>query len=244
MNKSILYSSIKKVFLDLKDVEHFIFWDIKDSRLHLKSLDTAYNTSVMSKVSIPFESRKDENLILKDPDSVLKVLDLYTDDVDISIVSEKGYSIILYDGNFKSEIVVTDPNYVSDHIKENKEMEAEEPISYDAVFNVDTLFMEKFIKAKKANKSENISIWTKDRKTFFQLGDINNFSNKIQFHIEQDGMFDMNKLIYSSTIMQNIFDRNKKSKGTIYVDGSGLMKLTFLENDIESIYFLVCQDNI
>lgn len=244
MNKTLLYNSIKKVFLDLKDVEHFIFWDIKDSRLFLKSLDTAYNTSVMSKVAIPFESRVEQNLILKDPDSVLKVLDLYSDEVDIKILSDKGYSIILNDGNFKSEIVVTDPNYVSDHIKENKEMEADEPISYDVVFHIDTAFMEKFIKAKKANKSENISIWTKERKTFFQLGDSNNFSNKIEFSIEQEGMFDMEKLIYSSTIMQNIFDRNKKSKGTIFVDGGGLMKLSFIENEIESNYFLVCQDNI
>lgn len=249
MNKNIIISSIKKVFLDLKDVEPFIFWDSENYCLNLKSLDVAYNTTVMSTVSFSGFTEYNNSLVLKEPDSVLKCLDIADENIDIEFKkAEYSNSFFIKDSNFESEIIVADINYIPQHILEKKNTEPEEPISYDVTINVNSGFIDKFIKAKKANKSETVSIWTKDRISTFQLGDINNFSNKIKFSVEMEGIFDMKPLHFSSQILQIILERNKKGTGTIQVDPDGLMKLYFEESigDIvlKSTYFLVSQDNL
>ncbi len=249
MNKNVLYSAVRKVFLDLKDVEHFVFWDTKDSILKLKSLDIAYNTTVMATSNVAYHSRVEHSVILKEPDLFLKTLDISTDDVEIEIKSSgMGNSIFIRDSSFESEIIVADINYISADVVEKKNSEPEEPISYDVQIDINQEFIDKFVKAKRANKSEVVSIWTKERKTVFQLGDDNNFSNKIKFAVEMEGMFEMNKLLFSSTIIQTIFDRNKKATGKLFVDPSGLMKLYFEETiddqKISSTYFIVAQDSL
>jgi hypothetical protein len=249
MNKDLLYSAVKKVFLDLKDVEHFIFWDVDKSKLSLKSLDVAYNTTVMSTSTVSKIDMTNTSIVLKDPDVFLKILDITNDDVTIEIKKiGNGNNISIKDSNFESDIVVADSNFIPQHILEKKNTEPEEPISYDVTMDIDSAFIDKFIKAKKANKSGVVSIWNKDRSSYFQLGDPNDFSNKITFSITADAMFDMDVLLFSSDIIQIIFERNKKSTGKMSVDPSGLMKIEFQEriNDISlsAVYFLVAQDNL
>ena len=249
MNKKILHNSIKKVFLDLKDVEHFVFWELSSNDLYLKSLDVAYNTTILSSAKLRLPSYVDSSFVIKEPESLLKMIDIIEGDmvVDISLKNGSNFFTIkdeTYEGNF----VITDINYIPDYILEKKMMQPEEPISYDVQIPVNTSFVEKYVKAKKANKSSLVSIWTKDRKTFFQLGENNSFTNKIKFSMEFDAMFDMEQLSFSADLLQIVLERNKNAEGKIYIDPDGLMKLNFNEmvegQNIETTYFIVAQDNI
>lgn len=249
MDKNLLYTAVKKVFLDLKDVEHFIFWDVDSSKLTLKSLDVAYNTTVMSCSKISKIDMNNISIVLKDPDVFLKILDITNDDVSIEMKKiGNGNNIVIKDSNFESEIVVADSNFIPQHVMEKKNTEPDEPISYDVSMVIDSNFIDKFVKAKKANKSGIVSIWNKDRSSYFQLGDPNDFSNKIKFSITTDAMFDMGVLLFSSDIIQIIFERNKKSSGKMSVDPTGLMKIEFEERingiSLSTVYFLVAQDNL
>lgn len=249
ISKKLLYSSIKKVFLDLKDVEHFIFWDLESRKLHLKSLDNAYNTHILSKCTLSFDSSFDSSFVLKEPEQFLKLVDIMDEQIKLDINISYGDNFIkMKDSSFESEYVIADINYIPEYILEKKKMEPEEPISYDVQIQLDGEFKEKFLKAKKANKSSLVFISTKDRTTYFQLGENNNFTNKIKFSIEMPGMFDMGTLSFSADIIQSVIERNKNANGKMFVDPEGLMKLNFREDIdgsvIETNYFLVAQDNI
>ena len=249
MKKNLLHNCIKKVFLDLTDVEHFVFFDSGDNKFSFKSLDTKYSTTVMSLVTMNYMDHLKASVIIKEPDLFLKCLDIADDDVTLQVDSKIGASrIYMKDGSFESEIVVADPSFVPSNIIEKKNTEVEEPISYDVTIDVNADFVEKFVKARKANRSDTVSIWTKDRQSTFQLGDSNNFSNKIKFSVEMEGIFDMDKLVFSSVIIQTILERNKKGVGKIRVEPSGLMKLEFVENidgvEVFSTYFMVANDSL
>lgn len=249
MNKKVLYSAIKKVYLDLKEVEHFVFWDLVNSELKLKSLDVANNTTIMSTSKIAFPSYSDSSFVIKEPGDILKMIDIIDSEMKLDITLSAGDNCIsIYDDTFEGRFVITDVNYIPDHILEKRNMEAEEPISYDIQIPVDMSFIDKFIKAKKANKSSLVSIWTKERKTYFQLGENNNFTNKVKFFMEFDSMFDMDELFFSADLIQSVLERNKSAQGKLFIDPSGLMKFVFNdtieEQNVESTYFLVAQDNI
>jgi hypothetical protein len=249
ISKKILHTSIKKVFLDLKEVEHFVFWDLHSRKLQLKSLDNAYNTHIMSSCTLNFDSSFDSSFVIREPDQLLKMIDIMYDQINLNINLSYGDNYIeLKDSSFDSQYIIAYMNYIPDYIMEKKKMEPEEPISYDVQIELTSDFVEKFIKAKKANKSSLVSIWTKDTTTHFQLGENNSFTNKIKFSMEMPGIFDMEKLSFSADIIQAVLDRNKGGKGRMSVDPGGLMKLYFREefesNLIESTYFLVAQDNI
>lgn len=249
MNKKVLYNSIKKVFLDLKDVEHFIFWDLSEGNLTLKSLDTAYNTTIMSMCSVRYPMKTDSSFVIKDPGDMLKMIDIIEENVSMTINLKAGDNfIVIKDDSFEGKFIITDINYIPPHVLEKKNMAPEEPISYDVQIPLDSVFIDKFSKARRANKSSTVTVWTDNRVTYFELGDINNFSNKIKFSMEFPGMFNMDKLIFSADIIQAVLDRNKSGVGKMFIEPEGLMKL-WIEDSIgddkmESTYFIVAQDII
>jgi hypothetical protein len=122
--------------------------------------------------------------------------------------------------------------------------ELDEPDSYDVVLELTDDFINRFIQAKKANGSELVSVEVINRKIRFQLGDNTDYSNKIAFTVEDEGIFDMEKVLFSSDIIEEIFIRNKGTKGRLFVSPDGLMKIVFDDREVESIYYIVALDKL
>lgn len=244
MTKSIILSSIKKVFLDPKDVDnYYVFWKIEDNKLKLESVVVAYKSSTYCVLEAENFSMIDQEFIIRQPDKLIKLINISEDNVTLEIEKKYDHRLIIKDSSFEQEFILCDRSGIPVELPT-----IEEPLSYDFTLPIDATFIEKFLKVKKANGSETVSIEIKDRKARFEVGDNNSYSNKSKFFIEQDGMFDMDKILFSSDIIQIIFERNKSCEGSMQVFNEGLMKITFNEviDEISTTatYFLIALDQL
>lgn len=246
MLKQLIKTALEKSFIEMKGVEdYFIFWDLNDGKLVLRSAVVAFKTTTISEISLRGIDIPQSNFVIRDPKGLLNLLDIASDDVQIRVDSQKyGEKLIIKDSSFESEYTLCDPRAVK-----IKPAVIEEPISYDFVLNVDTDFNEKFLKAKKANSQVGIvSVEVKDRITRFQLGNNDSYSNKIKFTVEQDGMFDMNQCFFSADALNEVIKENKKLSGKICVHEEQLMKLAYVEKigsiNMEINYFTLALDQL
>lgn len=246
MNKKLLQSAIEKTFVEMKGVEeYYIFWDLKDGNLTLRSAVVAFKTTTVAEARIKHVDLPTSNFVIRDPKKLINVFDICGDEIEVKIDDRKyGAKLIVKDSSFESEFTLCDPNAIR-----NKPMIIDEPISYDFTMHINQDFTEKFLKAKKANNESSIvSVEVKNRLAKFELGDLDSFSNKIKFSVEEDGMFDMNKCHFSSDVIREILNDNKKLNGRIDVHEEILMKISFQEmvgnRELDLSYFTAALDII
>lgn len=246
MTKSLITSGIRKTFLDLKGVEnYYIFWNIEDHVLTLEAVVTVFKSTTYSKLIVKGIDMSDADVVIWQPERLLKLLSIAEDDLKLTINKKYDTKLVIKDNSFEQDFILCDPDIIN---KQEVIPQMDEPLSYDFVLPLDEPFIDKFLKAKKANGSEIVTVGVKDRKARFELGDDNSYSNKSRFFIEDDGMFDMKELQFSSDVIQNILERNKGCKGTLFVDPGGLMKISFKEKigsfEPEVNYFLIALDQL
>ena len=54
----------------------------------------------------------------------------------------------------------------------------------------------------------------------------------------------MERLLFSSDVIEEILKRNKGTQGKLYVCEEGLMKIQYMDGTIKSTYFLVALDKL
>lgn len=246
MTKNLITSGIKKTFLDLKGVEnYYIFFNIEEYILTLESAVTAFKSTTYSKLVVKGIDMSNADVVIWQPERLLKLLSIAEDDLKLTINKKYDTKLVIKDNSFEQDFILCDPDIIN---KNETVPQMEEPLSYDFVLPVDDNFIDKFLKAKKANGSEIVTVGVKDRKARFELGDDNSYSNKSRFFVEDEGMFDMKDMQFSSDVIQIILERNKGSKGTLFVDPDGLMKISFKEKigsfEPEVTYFLIALDQL
>lgn len=235
--KEILVSSIKKGFLDLTGVDdYYIFWTVENGRLRLSSYVIAHKSSTLSKIEVENFYLPDSLAVVRDPNKLLKLLNISKDTLKVSIEDNK---MKLEDGNFDMEFVLADPNTIGVRVPE-----IEEPISYDINIDLTEDFVNRYIAAKSANNTEIVSVEVADRQAKFELGEANGYTNKIKFSVNLDGIFNMERLLFSSDVIEEILKRNKGTQGKLYVCEDGLMKIEYNDGTIKSTYFLVALDKL
>jgi hypothetical protein len=235
--KELLISSIRKNFLDLTGVDdYYIFWKVEDRKIKLGSYAIAHKSSTLSIVEVDPVFIPNSSALIRDPGRLLKMLAITNDNLKIEIADNK---MKLSDDAYDLEFILCDQSTVGIKLPL-----IEEPLSYDIILEINDDFANKFISAKNANSSEIVSVEVKDRKAKFELGETNGYSNKIKFSIELDGMFEMEKILFSSDIIEEIFKRNKNSNGKLYVCEDGLMMIEYQKEEIKSKYFLVALDKL
>lgn len=225
MNKQILINAIDKAFIEMKDVQEYnIFWNLEDSVLTLRSAVTAFKTTTIAEIVLKGVDIRPSKFVIRDPAKLLNILDIAENDIEIEIDDQKyGERLLIKDKSFESQFTLSNSIYVK-----VKPAIVEEPISYDFVLPIDASFSEKYLKAKKANTAATVvSVEVKDRKARFELGDTTSFSNKIRFFVEDDGIFDMNKCLFSADAIREVVNTNKKSRGRISVSDETLMKISY-----------------
>lgn len=242
MTKTVLLSSIKRCFLELKGVDdYYIKWHVEDSKLSFSAYVIAFGSSTVCQLSLPGVDLANLNVIIRNPKTFLNLLNIAEEELQLKFNKKHEYKLQIKDASFEQDYILCDPTVINVQTPI-----IDEPLSYDMMIELTTDFVNKYLKAKKANGSEVVSVSIKDRKATFELGD--KYSNKSRFFIEEDGMFDMKKISFSSDVIEEIFQRNKDCTGRMFIHSDGLMKIYFKETiglfTPEVTYFLIALDKL
>lgn len=247
MTKSIILNSVKKVFLDPKGVEdYYVFWTVNNNRLLLESVVTAFKSTTYSVFTLDHFEMDDLSFVVRQPDKLINLLNISDEEINLSIERKYDHRLIIKDTSFEHDFILCDPNDIPVVIPN-----MEEPEVYDLEQEIDVNFIDRFLKIKKANGSERVTIYVKDKQLIFELGDNNSYSNKSRFTIdkqEDDNLFDIPKLSFSSDILKVLLDRNKGCAGRMYLCAEGLIKIVFTEVqetvNTKMVYYLVALDEL
>lgn len=244
MQKQVLISSLDKNFLALKGIDdYYVFLSSNGKKMEMKSYAIAYKSSVFSTLRVEGVDLEKCDVIVRNPKSLINILNIADEEILLSFDNKDTSKLLIKDGTFSSEFVLTDPSVIGFKLPK-----IDEPISYDVEIDVTQDFIKKYLKAKKANNTETVSVEVKDRKSVFVLGDLSSYSNKVSFAIEQEGLLNMDKVYFSSDIIEEVLSKNKTATGKLYVCEQGLMKIQLEEivkdYKISTTYFLVALDNL
>ena len=210
-------------------------------------------------ISIPFKSPN------KDMVGLIKASAFELEDCEIAIYSTSQlYKLVnitdkfvtldlLVEHKTPTKLLIADLNYNLEYSLANLMMVGdaslkEEP-EYEYEFKIDREFIDKFVKAKKALSTSNISIEVEyneeaNKEVKFTLGDNNNYSNKIEFITPATKMeIPSSTFMYNAEYLKEIFETNKDIKsGTCYLSEQGLMKINIQTENIESFYYLLAKE--
>jgi len=235
--KEILVSSIKKGFLDLTGVDdYYIFWSVKNNTLKLSSYVIAHKSSTLSLIDVENFYISDSMAVVRDPGKLLKLLNIGSERLNVSITDNK---MKLEDGSFDMEFVLADPNTIGVKVPD-----IDEPESYELTIDLTEEFVGRYMAAKSANNTEIVSVEVDGKIAKFELGEANGYTNKIKFSVNLDQIADMERILFSSDVIEEILKRNKGTKGKMYVCEDGLMKIQYSDGTIKSTYFLVALDKL
>ncbi len=121
----------------------------------------------------------------------------------------------------------------------------ESQITFGYSFNIDSEFIERYNKAKKALGSDEVKIQALfngegDKGIYFTLGGKTSHDDKISFQTPNAEMeLPSSEFQYNANYLFEIFTENKGAEGIGYFDENGILKLEFnTENSIKSTYYL------
>lgn len=239
MQKQTLTSVIDKYHLN--GIVESVKWSIKDKNITVDFITPMKN--LVGKVTSPNFELDDTDLGIYNTSQFNKLVKIMDSTVVLGLTkSPYGTPLELtladnqYDLNY----------YLSDLMLIETVPTINEPASYDAEANIDSDFISRFTNAKKALgdvkqftiKDELNSDNTKD--LVVVIGDGNGYANKIKFKTPCESLFGLNEIPFPADVMMELLKANEEAdSGTIQISQEGLMKISFVEGSIESIYYLV-----
>ena len=239
MQKQTLTSVIDKYHLN--GIVESVKWNIKDKNITVDFITPMKN--LVGKVISPNFDLDDTDLGIYNTSQFNKLVKIMDNTVVLGLTkSPYGTPLELtladnqYDLNY----------YLSDLMLIESVPAINEPASYDAEANIDSYFISKFANAKNALgdvkqftiKDELNSENMKD--LVIVIGDGNGYANKIKFKTPCESMFGLNELPFPADVMMELLKANEEAdSGTIQISQEGLMKVSFKEESIESVYYLV-----
>lgn len=243
MNKQTLTSVIDKYHLN--GAVESVKWSIKDKKVTIDFITPMKN--LVGKITSPDFDLEDSEIGIYNTSQFNKLVKIMDHTIILKLnKSEKGTPLELtladnqYDLNY----------YLSDLMLIESVPAINEPASYDAEANIDSEFILRFANAKKALgdvkqftiKDELNNENMKD--LVIVIGDGNGYANKIKFKTPCESMFGLNELPFPADVMMELLKANEEAdSGKIQISQEGLMKISFKEENIESIYYLVRLSN-
>ena len=239
MNKQIITSVLDKYYLN--GTVESVKWDIKDKNITVDFITPMKN--LVGKVTSPNFDLEDSEIGIYNTSQFYKLVKIMDNTVVLNVnKSERGtpLELTLADNQYDLNYYLSDLNLIETVPSIN------EPNSYDAEANIDSDFISIFANAKKALgdvkqftiQDELSSDSTKD--LVIIIGDGNGYANKIKFKTPCESMFGLSEIPFPADVMVELLKANEEAdSGTIQISQEGLMKLSFKEKDVESIYYLV-----
>jgi len=239
MQKQTLTSVIDKYHLN--GIVESVKWNINDKNITVDFITPMKN--LVGKVTSPNFDLDDTDLGIYNTSQFNKLVKIMDSTVVLGLTkSPYGTPLELtladnqYDLNY----------YLSDLMLIESVPTINELSNYDAETKIDADFISRFANAKKALgdvkqftiKDELNSENTKD--LVIVIGDGNGYANKIKFKTPCESLFGLNEIPFPADVIMELLKANEEAdSGTIQISQEGLMKISFKEESIESIYYLV-----
>ena len=239
MNKQTLTSVLDKYYLN--GTVESVKWVIKDKTITVDFITPMKN--LVGKVISPNFDLEDSEIGIYNTSQFYKLVKIMNDTVVLKLnKSERGtpLEITLADNQYDLNYYLSDLNLIETVPSIN------EPSSYDAETNIDSDFISKFTNAKKA-LGDVKQFTVKDELTDEKMKDLvivigegNGYANKIKFKTPCESMFGLTEIPFPADVMMEVLKANEDAtNGKIQISQEGLMKISFTEDGIDSIYYLV-----
>jgi hypothetical protein len=239
MNKQILTSIIDKYHLG--GTVESVKWIIKDKNIVINFITPFKN--LVGKITSSNIDLEDSEIGIYNTSQFVKLVKIMDNYIVLKLnKSERGtpLELTLADNQYDLNYYLSDLNLIETVPNIN------EPETYDATLSINNEFIEKFVNAKKAlGDIKQFIIKTEyDENEGTQLvvtiGEGNGYANKIKFKNNCESLFGLNEIPFPADMMLEVLKANSDTTdGKIEISQEGLMKLTFKEDTIESIYYLV-----
>ena len=238
MNKQIITSVLDKYYLN--GTVESVKWVIKDKNITVDFITPMKN--LVGKVTSSNFDLEDSEVGIYNTSQFYKLVKIMDNTVVLSLnKSDKGtpLELTLADNQYDLNYYLSDLNLIETVPTIN------EPINYDVTLNVSNEFISKFINAKKAlGDIKQFTIEAKkvddEMSLLITIGDGNGYANKIKFKNPCEAILGLGEIPFPVDVMTEVLKANEDAtNGTIEISNEGLMKLTFKEDSIESVYYLV-----
>lgn len=239
MEKQLLTSVIEKYYLG--GIHEKVKWTIKDKKITI--LFTSATKDLAGSIEADGFDLDDCVIGVYDTNKLLKLINITNQFVQLSVETKNGTSTKLSIADNEYDLVY--------HLADLRMMSTEtmvldeSQIDFNYSFTIDSDFIERYNKAKKALGSDEVRIQALfneegDKGIYFTLGGKTSHDDKISFQ-STDSTFSVpsSEYQFNANYLLEIFTENKGADGTGKFDENGILKLEFIdERNIKSLYYL------
>ena len=245
INKSKLQSIISKYYLN--GLVQSVRWETKNKELSISF--TSENKDIAGDLMCENSPVEDSEIAIFDTAQLNKLISVTNGELLLTLEKEhKVFSKLhIQDNSFNVAYSLADSLLVP------KRGTINFPTDYDVIIELTPEIVNNFIKAKSAlTDISDVMISTEedpDRGTVIQFafGDLNNFSNKIKYIVDENIEVTLGKdlkLPFNSDSFKNILAANKDlESGKLSLTEEGFMKLEFQSEDIKTLYYMVRKED-
>jgi hypothetical protein len=239
MDKQLLTSVIEKYYLN--GINEKVKWTVKDKKVQI--LFTSQLKDLAGSVEADDFDLEDCTLGIYDTNKLLKLVGITNQFIQLNVETKNGTS---------TKLNIADMEYdLTYHLADLRMMPMEtmvldeSQITFNYSFNIDSEFIERYNKAKKALGSDEVRIQAlyndeNEKGIYFTLGGKTSHDDKISFQTPNAEMeLPSQEFQYNANYLFEIFVENKGAEGIGWFDENGILKLQFTtENSIKSSYYL------
>jgi hypothetical protein len=239
MDKQLLTSVIEKYYLN--GINEKVKWTVKDKKVQI--LFTSQLKDLAGSVEADEFDLEDCTLGIYDTNKLLKLVGITNQFIQLNVETKNGTS---------TKLNIADMEYdLTYHLADLRMMPMEtmvldeSQITFNYSFNIDSEFIERYNKAKKALGSDEVRIQAlyndeNEKGIYFTLGGKTSHDDKISFQTPNAEMeLPSQEFQYNANYLFEIFVENKGAEGIGWFDENGILKLQFTtENSIKSSYYL------
>ena len=239
MEKQLLTSVIEKYYLG--GIHEKVKWTIKDKKITI--LFTSATKDLAGSIEADGFDLDDCVIGVYDTNKLLKLINITNQFVQLSVETKNGTSTKLSIADNEYDLVY--------HLADLRMMSTETmvldetQISFNCSFDIDSDFIERYNKAKKALGSDEVKVQalindSGDKGIYFTIGGKTSHDNKVAFQTSTSTFeIPSPEFLYNADYLLEIFANNKGANGMGYFDENGILKLEFIdEKEIKALYYL------
>jgi hypothetical protein len=239
MEKQLLTSVIEKYYLG--GIHEKVKWTIKDKKITI--LFTSQTKDLAGSIEADGFDLDDCVIGVYDTNKLLKLINITNQFVQLGVETKNGTATKLSIADNEYDLVyhLSDLRFISTETMVLDESQ----IDFTYLFNINSDFIERYNKAKKALGSDEVRIQALfneegDKDIYFTLGGKTSHDDKISFQSSSSTFtIPSSEFQFNANYLLEIFTENKGADGTGMFDENGILKLEFIdERNIKSLYYL------
>ncbi len=242
INKSLLQSTISKYYLN--DLHKSVKWRIKDNTLTVY----AQSEGLVCRVVLNSFPLHDSEIGVFDTDKLVKLLSITNGELLLNLIGQRSVynTLNIEDQNFNLTYTLSDPLTIG-------KTSWTEDVEYEVILDLSSEDLVHLIKSKTALDAESVVISTTsdfDKNkicefTFSPESIDESYSNKISYQISGDIKEENINLPFNADKFNKILSNNKDSEySKLSLSKKGMMKIEFTTAEINSVYYLLRNEQI